>query len=142
MDVWSNFHGLKYSKEISKETLINTSASAEATGKALHLYCSKKSLKYGISLIIRELLDSDFYGTTEEERNKDFEILNQYTYIPHAYLRRIVFDDWSEYPSEKTSEEIHEQIIKTLQYKGLDDDEIRAFMKCHDLPFLIFGEKK
>ena len=142
MDVWSNFHGLKYSKEISKETLINTSASAEATGKALHLYCSKKSLKYGISLIIRELLDSDFYGTTEEERNKAFEILNQYTYIPHAYLRRIVFDDWSEYPSEKTSEEIHEQIIKTLQYKGLDDDEIRAFMKCHDLPFLIFGEKK
>lgn len=142
MDVWSNFHGLKYSKEITKETLINTSASAEATGRALQIYCSKKSLKYGISLIVRELLDSDFYGTKDEERNKAFELLNQYTYIPHAYLRRIVFDDWSEYPSERTSEEIHEMIKETLQNEGLDDDEIKGFMKCHDLPFLIFGEKK
>jgi hypothetical protein len=142
MDVWSKFHGLKYSKEITKESLVNASASAEATGKALTEYCSKKSLKYGISLIVRELIDSDFYGTTEEERNKAFEILNQYTYIPHAYLRRIVFDDWSEYPSEKTSEEIHDMITEKLKYAGLEDNEIRAFMKCHDLPFLIFGEKK
>ena len=142
MDIWSNFHGLKYSKEISKETLINTSASAEATGKSLKIYCSKKTLKFGISLIVRELLDSDFYGTTEAERNKAFELLNQYTYMPHAYLRRIVFDDWSEYPCERTSEEIHAEIKKQLQSKGLPEEEINAFMKCHDLPFLILGEKK
>lgn len=142
MDVWSNFHGLKYSKEISKETLVNTSASAEATGKALQIYCSKKSLKYGISLIVRELLDSDFYGTKEEERDKAFDILNQFTYIPHAYLRRIAFNDWSEYPCERTSEDIHNAILNALRAKGLSDDKIKAFMKCHDLPFLIFGEKK
>ncbi len=93
-------------------------------------------------MIVRELLDSDFYGTKDEERNKAFELLNQYTYIPHVYLRRIVFDDWSEYPRERTSEDIHDMIIKTLQIEGLEDNEIRAFMKCHDLPFLIFGEKK
>ena len=33
-------------------------------------------------------------------------------------------------------------IKETLQNEGLDDDEIKGFMKCHDLPFLIFGEKK
>ena len=62
--------------------------------------------------------------------------------MPHAYLRRIVFDDWSEYPYERTSEEIHVKIIETLQSVGLEENEIKAFMKCHDLPFLIFGEKK
>lgn len=142
MDIWSNFHGLKYSKEISKETLINTSASAEATGKALKIYCSKKTLKFGISLIVRELLDSDFYGTTDEERDKAFDILNQFTYIPHAYLRRIAFNDWSESPVERTSEAIHYAILEALRAEDLSENEIRAFMKCHDLPFLIFGEKK
>ncbi len=142
MDIWSNFHGLRYSKEITKETLINTSASAEATGKALKIYCSKKTLKFGISLIIRELLDSDFYGTSDEERDKAFDILNQFTYIPHAYLRRIAFNDWSEKPAERTSEAIHYAILDALRAEDLSEDEIRAFMKCHDLPFLIFGEKK
>jgi len=142
MDIWSNFHGLRYSKEISKETLINTSASAEATGKALKIYCSKKTLKFGISLIVRELLDSDFYGTSDAERDNAFDILNQFTYIPHAYLRRIAFNDWTERPAERTSEEIHCAILETLRAEALTEDEIRAFMKCHDLPFLIFGEKK
>ena len=142
MDIWSNFHGLKYSKDISKESLINTSASAEATGKALKIYCSKKTLKFGISLIVRELLDSDFYGTTDEQRDKAFDILNQFTYIPHAYLRRIAFNDWSERPTERTSEDIHYAILEELRAKDLSETEIRAFMKCHDLPFLIFGEKK
>ncbi len=142
MDIWSNFHGLKYSKEISRETLINTSASAEATGRALKIYCSKKTLKFGISLIVRELLDSDFYGTSDEERDKAFDILNQFTYIPHAYLRRIAFNDWSEKPAERTSEAIHYAILDALRAEDLSEDEIRAFMKCHDLPFLIFGEKK
>ena len=142
MDIWSNFHGLKYSKEISKETLINTSASAEATGRALKIYCSKKTLKFGISLIVRELLDSDFYGTTDEERDEAFDILNRFTYIPHAYLRRIAFNDWTERPAERTSESIHYAILDALRAEALTEDEIRAFMKCHDLPFLIFGEKK
>ena len=143
MDIWSNFHGLKYSKEISIETLINTSASAEATGKALKIYSSKKTFKYGISLIVRELLDSDFYGTTNEERDKAFYILNKFTYIPHAYLRRIAFNDWnSERAEERTSEDIHYAILNALRTEGLNEDEVKAFMKCHDLPFLIFGEKK
>lgn len=142
MDIWSNFHGLRYSKEISKETLINTSASAEATGKALKIYCSKKTLKFGISLIVRELLDSNFYGTTEEERDKAFDILNQFTYIPHAYLRRIAFNDWGERVPDATSEAIHGAILDALRAEALSEDEIRAFMKCHDLPFLFFGEKK
>lgn len=142
IDVWSKLHGLQYSKDISKESLVNASASAETTGKALKDYCSKKTLKFGISLIVRELLDSDFYGTTEEERDKAFDILNKFTYMPHAYLRRIVFNDWGERVPETTSEAIHYAILDALRAEALSEEEIRAFMKCHDLPFLIFGEKK
>lgn len=142
MDIWAQFHGLQYKKDITKEDLVNASVSAEATGKALEIYCSQKSLKLGISLIIRELLDSDFFGTTEEQKNNAFDLLNKFTYIPHAYLRRIVFDDWVEHPKDRTSEEIHITILETLRDEGLNENDIREFMKCHDLPFLIFGEKK
>jgi hypothetical protein len=32
--------------------------------------------------------------------------------------------------------------LNALRTEGLNEDEVKAFMKCHDLPFLIFGEKK
>ena len=62
--------------------------------------------------------------------------------MPHAYLRRIVFNDWGERVPETTSEAIHYAILDALRAEALSEEEIRAFMKCHDLPFLIFGEKK
>lgn len=142
VDIWAEFHGLKYSKEVTLEGLTSANASAEATGKVLQSYCSQKSLKYGISLIVRELLDSDFYGSTEQDRKKAFDNLNKFTYIPHAYLRRIAFEDWVEYPKDRTSEDIYLAILETLQKESLSEQEIEAFMMCHDLPFLIFGEKK
>lgn len=142
MDSWSQFYGLKSSKNITNEGVTNPSSFSEATGKALQVCCSKKTLKYGSSLIMRELLDSDFYGTSEEERNKAFEKLKKFTYMPHAYLRRIVFNDWTEYPKPRTSEDIYNKIEETLKNAGKTDEEIKKFMKCHDLPFLIFGEKK
>ena len=142
IDIWAEFHGLKYSKEVTLESLTSANASAEASSKALQSYCSQKSLKYGISLIVRELLDSDFYGTTEQDKKKAFDNLNKFTYIPHAYLRRIAFEDWVEYPKDKTSEDIYLAIIDALQKANLSEQEIEPFMMCHDLPFLIFGEKK
>ncbi len=142
MDVWSVFNGLKYSENVNMNMLINPSTDSAAEGKNLTFYSSQKSLKYGISLIIRELLDSGFFSKNEHEQEKVFDLLNKFTYIPHAYLRRIVFNDWTDHPKERTSEDIHDEIIEVLEKEGLDENEIRAFMKCHDLPFLIFGEKK
>ena len=43
---------------------------------------------------------------------------------------------------ERTSEAIHYSILEALRVEDLSEKDIRAFMKCHDLPFLIFGEKK
>lgn len=142
MQIWTHFDGIKYEESVELDVLLNPSASASASGKGLESFASQKSLKYGISLIIRELLDSGFFGNTEQEQEKAFKKLNRFTYIPHAYLRRIVFNDWSKYPEERTSEEIHDAILRQLKSEGITADEIEAFMKCHDLPFLILGEKK
>lgn len=142
MQIWAQFYGIKHENSVELNMLLNASASADASGKGLGSYASQKSLKYGISMIVRELLDSGFFGDTEQEQEKAFELLNKFTYIPHAYLRRIVFNDMFERPEEKTSEEIHDAIRSQLESEGINVDEIKAFMKCHDLPFLILGEKK
>lgn len=141
MQVWAVLKGIKNEDIVELNTLINPSTAAAASGKGLNVFASQKSLKYGISMIIRELLDNGFFGDTEQEQENSFNLLNKFTYIPHAYLRRIVFNDWTEYPQEKSSEEIYDAILGTLQKENLEPKEIKAFMKCHDLPFLILGEK-
>ena len=140
MEIFAQFYGITYEKEVELNMFLNASIAAQAAGKSLHTYASQKSLKYGISMIIRELMDNDFYDINEQEQA--FETLNKFTYMPHAYLRRIVFDDWTIKPADRTSEEIHDKIIETLQAAGIHKNQITKFMKCHDLPFLILGEKK
>lgn len=142
MEIWSQFYGIKYEDSVELNMLINASTASKASGKGLGTYSSQKSLKYGISMIVRELLDSGFFGNTEQEQEKAFALLNKFTYIPHAYLRRIAFNDWTKRPLERTSEEIHDAILGTLHAEGINEEDINEFMKCHDLPFLIFGEKK
>lgn len=139
MHVWAQFHGIEYAKDVNKDMLLKASVSAEASGKGLETYASDKSLKYGISMIVRELLDAGFFGNTEDEQEKAFDLLNKFTYVPHAYLRRIVFNDDSEY---RTSEEIYGEIRRQLKGNNLSEEDIKEFMKCHDLPFLILGDKK
>ena len=138
MEIWAQFYGITYEKEVELNMILNASTAAQAAGKSLHTYASQKSLKYGISMIIRELMDNDFFDSNEQA----FETLNKFTYMPHAYLRRIVFDDWTIKPVDRTSEEIHDKIIEILQAAGIHKNQITKFMKCHDLPFLILGEKK
>lgn len=138
MEIWAQFYGITYEKEVEINMFLNANAAAQAAGKSLHTYASQKSLKYGISMIIRELMDNDFFDSNEQA----FETLNKFTYMPHAYLRRIVFDDWTITPADRTSEEIHDKIKETLQAAGIRENQITKFMKCHDLPFLILGEKK
>ncbi len=138
MEIWAQFYGITYEKEVELNMILNASTAAQAAGKSLHTYASQKSLKYGISMIIRELMDNDFFDSNEQA----FETLNKFTYMPHAYLRRIVFDDWTITPADRTSEEIHDKIKETLQAAGIRENQITKFMKCHDLPFLILGEKK
>ena len=142
MEIWAQFYGIKHEDSVELNMLLNASTAAKASGKGLSTYASQKSLKYGISMIVRELLDSGFFGNNDVEQEKAFNLLNKYTYIPHAYLRRIAFNDWKERPLERTSEEIHNAILEALRAEHLKEEEIKEFMKCHDLPFLILGEKK
>lgn len=142
MEIWAQFYGIKSVENVELNMLLNPSTAAQASGKSFGTYSSQKSLKYGISMVIRELLDNGFFGNTEKEQEKAFINLNKYTYIPHAYLRRIVFNDWTVHPQERTSEEIHDKILQLLEAEGLHKEEIKEFMKCHDLPFLILGDRK
>ena len=142
MEIWTQFYGIKHEDFVELNMLINASTAAKASGKGLGTYASQKSLKYGISMIVRELLDRGCFGDNDAEQEKAFDLLNKFTYIPHAYLRRIAFSDWSERPVDRTSEEIHNAILEALEAEKLSEEEIREFMKCHDLPFLILGVKK
>lgn len=142
MEIWAQFYGIKHEEFVEINMLLNASSASQSSGKNLRSFASQKSLKYGISMIVRELLDSGFFGHNQEEQEKAYLLLNKFTYIPHAYLRRIVFEDWTDRPAERTSEEIHDEIRNALMKEGLKEEEIKQFMKCHDLPFLILGEKK
>lgn len=106
------------------------SSDSELSGSGIEAFASDRSLKFGISLIMRELQDCDFY----EDKQKAFEKLNQFTYIPNKKLRRIVYQQVE--PIYSTSEALYREIIKQLG----DVPRLNDFLAEHDLPFIILGD--
>lgn len=104
----------------------------ELSGFGIELLPNNRSLKLGISLVLRELLLCGFYnGRFSEEK---IENLHQFTYAPTKCTRQIVFKN----ENSTTSEEIYEEIKEELSGKDRLDD----FLRCHNLPFVILGRNK
>lgn len=101
----------------------------DLSGSGIELSASDKSLRLGISFIIRELLRSGFYSQ-EDAHNK----LGKFAYLPSLKIRRIVTQD--EKPAFMPSVDIYQSINETIPD---DDPQKEDFMHCYDLPFIILG---
>lgn len=102
----------------------------ELSGSGIELPAADKSLRLGISFIIRELLKSGFYKEYDDAHEK----LGKFAYLPSQKILRIVTQEQQPYFME--SADIYKEIEESIPD---DDPQKEDFLKCYDLPFIILG---
>lgn len=107
-----------------------TSSDPELSGMAIKLSSSKKSLKLGISLLIRDLIRCGFWKEYFEEA--DIEKLYKFAYMP----KKIVLNSMVDLNDNAESQQIYNEIQNQLP----DDDYKQKFINDFDLTFIIFGK--
>lgn len=112
--------------DISKFLVATTDE--DLSNSSIELNASDKSLRLGISFIIRELLRSGFYSQKDAQKK-----LGKFAYLPSQRILRIVTQD--EQPAFMPSVDIFESINDSIPD---DDPQKEKFMSCYDLPFIIF----
>ncbi len=107
-----------------------TSSDPELSGMAIKLSSSKKSLKLGISLLIRDLIRCGFWKEYFED--EDIEKLYKFAYMP----KKIVLNSMIDLNDNAESQQIYNEILNQLP----EDDYKQKFICDFDLPFIIFGK--
>nr|WP_318707361.1 hypothetical protein [uncultured Treponema sp.] len=107
-----------------------TSSDPELSGMAIKLSSSKKSLKLGISLLIRDLIRCGFWKEYFED--EDIEKLYKFAYMP----KKIVLNSMIDLNDNAESQQIYNEILNQLP----EDDYKQKFICDFDLPFIILGK--
>ena len=107
-----------------------TSSDPELSGMAIKLSSSKKSLRLGISLLIRDLIRCGFWKDYFDE--EEIEKLYKFAYMP----KKIVLNSMSYLTDYAESQQIFTEIINQLP----EDEYKQQFISYFDLPFIILGK--
>lgn len=108
-----------------------TSSDPELSGMGIKLSSSKKSLRLGISLLIRDLLRCGFWKQLGFEED-DVASLYKFTYMP----KKVVINSMIDLNDNAESKQIYAEILSQLP----DDEYKEQFIKSFDLPFIIYGK--
>lgn len=108
-----------------------TSSDPELSGMGIKLSSSKKSLRLGISLLIRDLLRCGFWKQLGFEED-DIASLYKFAYMP----KKVVINSMIDLNDNAESKQIYAEILSQLP----DDEYKEQFIKSFDLPFIIYGK--
>ena len=108
-----------------------TSSDPELSGMGIKLSSSKKSLRLGISLLIRDLLRCGFWKQLGFEED-DIASLYKFAYMP----KKVVINSMIDLNDNAESKQIYGEILSQLP----DDEYKEQFIKSFDLPFIIYGK--
>lgn len=123
---------LPENKSISDiEQFLIVSTDSELTGMGISMNSLNKSLKLGISMMIRDLLLSGFWNSTA---NKDgIKNIEKFAYMPKTVTTASIgFTNFA------SSEDIYNEITKQIQ----GEESANIFIENYDLPFLIYGKEQ
>lgn len=133
---FAKFYGLLY--QLPRKENLNdithflvTSSDPELSGMGIKLSSNKKSLRLGISLLIRDLLRCGFWkqlGFKEE----DIASLHNFAYMP----KKVVINSMIDLNDNAESKQIYAEILSQLP----DDEYKEQFIESFDLPFIILGK--
>lgn len=108
-----------------------TSSDPELSGMGIKLSSSKKSLRLGISLIIRDLLRCGFWTQLGFE-DEEIRSLYKFAYMP----KKVVINSMIDLNDNAEAKQIYTKILNQLP----DDNYKEQFIESFDLPFIIFGK--
>lgn len=107
-----------------------TEEDPELSGKAMRTFSNSRSLKLGISLIIRDLLRTGFWNECGYS-DKETEQLKQFAYMPRKNICENVG-----LTNDVSSQLIYQEIIRQIEGKPHAEEFLNSF----DLPFTFYGK--